>query len=348
LLSRYDLTVNRKFHAFVLAKAQSLVCFLKPRTEVRGNSSRIPSSRINLSGSLHPGSLHPDHFSHGFNLYPGHFLCLFVPRFPRPEAGLVFGGYRQIYRRAERGLCEPARQREKITDPVAEDFLQKWNRKKFGVAQKKIILAIFNEMVRKKVRPYPDFFNYVNTLNIFINSHQPEKYFMPWNDILIRMITDKSNRQFAAFLDATTILFGENLVYKSSTTQWKLSKPVYRFSYDTVPAIEFQKSDLVCYANDDSLMIFGTKGVFYPLVSIWKGEEGLVNWKRAGEAPDKIFARLNRYEIQMWFSKFTADSVSFTHKKYFPSPVMGQYTDKILAGVTEEKASYPRFILTTK
>ncbi|MCX6306554.1 MAG: hypothetical protein NT040_16440 [Bacteroidetes bacterium] len=232
---------------------------------------------------------------------------------------------------------------KKIIAPFMEDFVQKWNQESFNADQKKIIYVMFNEMVKKKIRPYPDFFNYINALNIFVNSHQPYEYFIPWSDILKKLISDKNSRKFGVFLDATTNLFGENLVYKSLTTKWKISRPSFRFSFDTVPVIEFRKSDLVCYANNDSLNIYNTKGVYYPLTNLWKGQDGLVNWKRAGEEPDKIFATLNRYDVQMRFSKFTADSVNFIHKKYFPAAITGRYIDKVLADVTEEKASYPRF-----
>ncbi|MFZ4521885.1 MAG: hypothetical protein ACOYNC_09275 [Bacteroidales bacterium] len=232
---------------------------------------------------------------------------------------------------------------KKVITPFMQDFIQKWSQEKFDPDQKKIIYVMFNEMVKKKIRPYPDFFNYINALNIFINSHQPPDYFLPWSDILKKLITDKNSRKFGVFLDATSNLFEGNLVYKSVTTRWKITQPVFRFSFDTVPVIEFQKSDLVCYANDDSLNIYGTRGIYFPLTNLWKGQEGSVNWKRAGEEPDKIFATLNRYDIQMRFSKFSADSVNFTHKKYFPGSILGKYTDKVLADVTEEKASYPRF-----
>jgi hypothetical protein len=232
---------------------------------------------------------------------------------------------------------------KKIIAPYMEDFVQKWNQEKFNPEHKKIIYAMFNEMVKKKIRPYPDFFNYINALNIFVNSHQPDGYFIPWSDILKKLIIDKNSRKYAAFLDATSNLFAENLVYKSLTTRWKISQPVFRFKFDTVPVIEFQKSDLVCYANDDSLNIYGTQGTYYPLTNLWKGRDGSVNWKRSGEDPTKIYASLSHYDIQMRFSKFTADSVSFTHKKYFPGAITGRYMDKVLADVTEDKASYPRF-----
>jgi len=232
---------------------------------------------------------------------------------------------------------------KKIIAPFMEEFVQKWNQEKFGPEQKKIIYGLFNEMVKKKVRPFPDFFNYINALNIFSNSRQPDEYFIPWSDILKKLIADKNNRKFVVFLDATTNLFSDNLVYKSVTTRWKINKTTFRFIFDSVPVIQFKKSDLVCYANEDSLNIFSTSGTYFPLTNLWMGQDGMVNWKRAGEDPGKVFATLGHYEIQMRFSKFTADTASFTHKKYFPAPIIGRYVDKVLADVTEEKSSYPRF-----
>ena len=61
---------------------------------------------------------------------------------------------------------------KKIIAPSMEDFYQKWKLEKFNASYKKIIYAIFNEMALKKIRPYPDFFSYVNALNIFINTNQ--------------------------------------------------------------------------------------------------------------------------------------------------------------------------------
>jgi hypothetical protein len=237
---------------------------------------------------------------------------------------------------------------KKIIAPYMEEFVQKWNTEIFSPSRKKAIYFICNEMARRKVRPYPDFFNYINVLNVFVNSNQPDRYFHPWSDILKKLIEEKNLRAFTAFLDFSTHLFAENLVYKSSSAKWKLKMPDFRFEYDTVPRMTFLKSDLVCYANDDSLLIYQTKGIYYPLSNIWVGTGGRVDWRRAGHDPDKVYADLVEYRVQMRFARFTADSVSFVYKKYFNSPVMGRYTDKVLADVTEEKASYPRFYSNDK
>lgn len=232
---------------------------------------------------------------------------------------------------------------KKIVALTMEEFVQKWNQEQFGPQQKEIIYTIFNQMVKKKIRPYPDFCNYLSALNIFVNSHQPMVSFAPWSDILNKLLLDKNSRKFTLFMEASINLFNDNLVFKSPTARWKILQPVYSFSYDTVPVLEFQRSDLICYSNGDSLSIYGTKGIYYPLTTLWKGQEGMVNWRRAGQGPDEIFANLGSYDIQMRFSKFSADSVSFTHKKFLPAPISGRYVDKVIPDITEEKASYPRF-----
>ena len=57
---------------------------------------------------------------------------------------------------------------KKIISPFMEDFVQKWNLAKFDPPQKKVIITMFNEMVKKKIRPYPDFFNSPKVLILLI------------------------------------------------------------------------------------------------------------------------------------------------------------------------------------
>ena len=232
---------------------------------------------------------------------------------------------------------------KKMIAPVMEDFVQKWNSEQFIPSQKKMIYGICNDMLKKRFKPYPDFINYIATLNIFLNSHHPESRFEPWSQILTKLAMDKNGRLFVNFLGFSMQLFAKNLIYESSSTRWKTSSDDYLFEFDSVPAVTFERTNLSCYAKDDSLNIHQTKGIYYPISMRWKGQGGTVDWKRAGLDPNQVSASLELYEIQMRFSKFTADSVLFFYRKYFSSPILGIYTDKVLADVTEEKASYPRF-----
>jgi hypothetical protein len=232
---------------------------------------------------------------------------------------------------------------QKLMEPVLTDFFSKWTGARFNDDKKKIIYAVCNEMSRKKLRPFPDFFGYIAALTQFVNSSQPESRFIPWSTILLKLLEDKNSRKYVAFQEFSSYLFTEKLLYKSATTRWKFSDDRWTFQYDSVPSVRFNETSLTCLANDDSLNIYSTGGIYYPLTFFWYGNGGKVDWRRAGEEPTKVFATLKRYRVQTRFSNFTADSVLLTHKKFFAAPLEGKYTDKVLADVTEEKASYPRF-----
>ncbi len=230
-----------------------------------------------------------------------------------------------------------------MSKTLMQSFIQKWNAEKYSPAQKQMIYAVGNVMLKKKMRSFPDFYNYISSLNAFKETHQPEEGLYEWFGILKKMGDNKNSRLMGQFLETSFHFFAEKSIYHSYSTRWKMVDPVYHFRYDSVPVIDFSTSDLICYANDDSLLIFGTKGSYFPLTSQWFGIGGGVNWRRAGIDKNLVYANLATYEIQLKFSRFTADSVEFFHKKYFNYPVIGTYNDKILADVTEEKASYPRF-----
>jgi hypothetical protein len=231
----------------------------------------------------------------------------------------------------------------KIVEQGMVTFVQDWNAEKYDPAKKRIIYDICNQLLKKRVRPFPDFFSYISALNAFTNSRQPEQSFYKWSEILKGMADSKNSRNLLAFLDQTSKLFSDNILYQSSSATWRLTTPKYTFGKDTVPFIVFEKSDLICTSNRDSLTIFNTEGTYYPLSMQWLGNGGRVDWRRAGLDPGQVWADLGRYRIQIRFSKFMADSVEFINKKYFKAPLLGSFSDKVQADVTEEKASYPRF-----
>ena len=64
---------------------------------------------------------------------------------------------------------------------------------------------------------------------------------------------------------------------------------------------------------------------------------------RAGLKSTATFAEWDHgYQVKVKSSELEVDSVSF-NDPYFEKTLFGKVTDKVLANVTEEKASYPRF-----
>jgi hypothetical protein len=232
---------------------------------------------------------------------------------------------------------------KKMSETLMKDFIQKWNAEKYDPLKKKRIYEIANQMLLKGLRPFPDFYNYVSALNVFIDSHQTDGLFDEWFVVLKGLIKVKNSRHFLVFVDQSIALFGEDLIYKSQSARWKVIHPDYHMKFDSVPVLTFQPTTIVCYSNNDSLVIYRTKGILYPLDLLWKGTGGRVDWQRAGLDPDKVYANLKDYRIRLKFASFEADSVEFFNKKFFSFSLFGRYSDKVLANVTEEKALYPTF-----
>ncbi|MGA2821996.1 MAG: hypothetical protein ABSE72_00545, partial [Bacteroidales bacterium] len=231
----------------------------------------------------------------------------------------------------------------KMSAALMKAFIQKWNTEKYNPSKKKLIYAIGNQMLKKGLKPFPDFYNYIKALNVFIDSQQPDERFNEWFIVLKGLQENKNNRYFLQFVEQSIFLFGENLVYKSQSAKWKIMTSDYHMKFDSVPVITFAPSMLVCYANNDSLVIFNTRGVFYPLTFYWIGKGGKVDWQRAGLDPQQVYANVKNYQIQMKYAKVEADSVEFYNKKFFAFSLMGKFSDKVLANVTEDKAQYPTF-----
>ncbi|MCB0380657.1 MAG: hypothetical protein KDD24_05320 [Flavobacteriales bacterium] len=86
-----------------------------------------------------------------------------------------------------------------------------------------------------------------------------------------------------------------------------------------------------------------TKGIYYPTLGKWVGEGGKITWERAGFSPDSVWAEVDHYTIDMKSPTYTIKDVTFYDYNYFADPMKGVFEEKVLANVSEEKATYPRF-----
>ncbi len=232
---------------------------------------------------------------------------------------------------------------KKTAKEFIELFTTEWNSGKISDEKKKLIIATANKMLKKKMKPIPHFKNYFSAIINFNNTNQTQISYKAWEESLDKLINRPTSTQFVDFLEISNFLFTENILYQSSTTTWKSNNNNYYFEFDSIPRIIFPSLNLSCYANNDSSVIYNTKGVYYPTLGKWNGQEGKILWERAGFSEDSVYANLNTYDINVKYSKYSIDSVTFYNKIYFSEPLLGKLDEKILAHQDEDKATYPRF-----
>ena len=235
--------------------------------------------------------------------------------------------------------------RKKEGKEMIEAFTPVWYGGNFTSKEREEVYAICDVMLKKRMRPFPDFKSYLTTLVGFVNTKQPRSSFTAWQTSLEKLIGGRTKRQFSEYLLFCNNLFSENSIYKSLTTTWNSSSGQYSFEIEEgEPVIRFDENmNLRCYAKKDSAVIWGTKGVYYPLKKIWKGAGGKVTWERAGFTKDQVYAELKNYRVETKKSTYKADSVTFYNNIYFDKPLGGVLRERVLANVKAEKANYPQF-----
>jgi len=234
--------------------------------------------------------------------------------------------------------------RKKEGKEIMDEFTIVWNADNFTPAERQSIYKTCNLMLKKRMRPFPDYKNYINALNNFIRTSQPKASFSVFQSSLEGLINGKSKKKFSDYLTFCYNLFRENAIHKSPTALWKSDNNHYQLEYaDGKPKVVFPALKLSCFAKKQNAEILNTSGVYYPLEYKWVGEGGVVNWLRAGLDENSVYANLGHYEIMTKSAKYEADSVSFINKEYFNQPLIGKLTDKVLANVTTVNATYPRF-----
>jgi hypothetical protein len=231
---------------------------------------------------------------------------------------------------------------KKEGEKIHEEFSLLWNAGSFSPEQQKSIFATSNAMLKKRMKAFPDFKNYLNALMSFIASNQTSQSFDAWQASQDRLL-EMPSKHFANYIKSCNELFRDNSLYSSTSTRWYTLSKNYTFEFDSVPKIVFAKMDLICVTKGDSSVIYGTEGSFYPTTDLFVGKGGKVNWLRAGFEENTINAILNNFRIDVRSSEYSADSVLFTNTVYFQKPLLGSFRDKILANVSPDNATYPRF-----
>ncbi|MES2592142.1 MAG: hypothetical protein V4608_09675 [Bacteroidota bacterium] len=224
-----------------------------------------------------------------------------------------------------------------------EQFTLAWNSPKYNEKLKKATYNSCNLMIKKKLRILPEYKSYLTSVMNFVNSNQSEDNFIAWQECINKILSGKIIKYYSEYLEMSENLFASNTFYKSAVVEYSSSNNNYKFEYDSVPIVIFPGLNLRCFNNqNDSGIVYNTKGTYYPYTGIFIGQNGKVNWKRAGLEENAVYAELKKYQITLKTSGFTADSVMFYNTNYFQKPLKGRLTEKV---VSEKGAniSYPRF-----
>lgn len=226
-----------------------------------------------------------------------------------------------------------------------EDFEEVyWKTGKVSDDIKQAMYKNTNLMLKKKFRPAPEYYSYINTIKAIVDKNVPMTTFLDWQSCFTSVGGGRLNKPFSDFIQMSENLFGENKFYKTASGEWRTDGGSWKFACDSVPAISFTNITLVGTSKKDSTKIYNTSGVYYPTTGVWQGKGGKINWLRAGIKDEDTYAELKNYSFPVKGFSFVADSVTFHDNIHFKGkPLSGRVTEKLVADAQEKTANFPRF-----
>lgn len=213
----------------------------------------------------------------------------------------------------------------------------------YSEAEQERIYDIADLLQKKRFRPFPFIEYYLTSLMAFPGSPQEGEGFDTWLNTL-EYLSEKSKRDMEEYLTMTDLLFNDNTFYSTSSSTWKSDNAGWQFAFDGNDyTVEFPELNLICLAKGDSAVIYATGGTYFPATDKFSGREGKITWERAELDPNEVYAVITEpYDLSMRSSFFSIENVRF-YNTFFPQPLIGTVEEKLLANVTPENASYPRF-----
>lgn len=222
-----------------------------------------------------------------------------------------------------------------------ENFELVWYGGKLSETQRTKVYEISNAMLKKRMRPYPQFETFLFSLVSFVESGQSEESYQAWMVSLEKLVGGRKKKDFETYLKISSDLFSDNILYRSASTTWQSNNSDYQFVYDSLPKIIFPDLNLRCFAKRDSSVIYNTKGVYYPTKGYFVGDGGKITWERVGLDVNETYGIIKDYQIRVKTAGYSVDSVIF-YNSFFAQPLLGKVSEKVLAK-SGKQATYPRF-----
>ena len=237
----------------------------------------------------------------------------------------------------------PARQLMQV-QPVLDTFAILYNSGTLTEGQKSQIHSTVETFPAMRLRPVPDVILYLQGVISVLKTHHAEDNFDTWHRSFRENLNLRGQRQVLDNWQRSLPLFEHNVVHSRASLAWKLTVPNYTLAYENnTLKVVFPLGNIICISHNDSLIIYNTQGFVNLLENRLYGTGGKITWERVLLDPNRVYAQLDEFVIDLSVARFEADSVRFFNLDLFSFPINGRVSDRIISDVRPESATFPRF-----
>lgn len=224
----------------------------------------------------------------------------------------------------------------------------------FSDALFKRMIATSDLILEKKLKPYPELYDYVFSMYALVNSKQSAESVEAWHKTVDNMLDARNVKKFKDFIALSSTFFSERILTQKTNYTWYYEGGSFSFDSDGKAFFILTGGNLVCRVDNrddraarknpfvDSILVENTDGVFDPFLQKWEGRKGKITWEKVGLSRNNTYAEIENYSIALKSSNFTADSVLF-HTPLFAQPILGKFTDRAFISNREEDKLFPQF-----
>ncbi len=231
------------------------------------------------------------------------------------------------------------KEKQSEANKLLEQFTLFWNNPQNSNELQLSFIDVANAMLKKRMRPFPQFEDVIQVYSVFIN-HELSDQYQEWAKI-VKYHVEKDQSTFHLLMDRYYQFFNANIIAKETHAKWVVYGSAVKIGIENEPFIAFDEVNLVGCSSQDSVVIYETSGKYYPGMLRWNGNKGEINWERAGYS--NIKATFNKYSVDVRFSQVKVENASLYYPRLFSQPILGVIEDKANVAKTEEEAMYPTF-----
>jgi hypothetical protein len=221
----------------------------------------------------------------------------------------------------------------------------------FTADQLKIVASTLNRMQKERLSVNPYTGQYIEAASYSLRlAGSGFDRFSSWHLMLDEMFKIKeemrSSEQFKNFmLFSVSFLQNQTIRESEGGQNWIATSDRYQFILnDKRPSVQWDITDIKLKRGTDSIIIYQTKGSYFPLDFKWVADGGKVRWGDRIDEMKEVEATLSHYEIDTRRGLFEADSVMLKYPLLLGSEqFMGKIEDKMTVGNERAEGSYPRF-----
>ncbi len=238
--------------------------------------------------------------------------------------------------------------KREIMDEAYRNFAKQARNNAFTPEEISVVVQTMNGMLAQKMTASPYFLDYLRCLGAAKKEEKKAgEHFKEFHKVLAGLLADIEKGQlnpYANFLTFAFNFYEKNTIYTDGTFSWIANGDPYIFEYkEKKPQVSFEKLVLICARKQDSIAILNTKGIFFPLEFLWKGNGGKVNWTKFG-LEQNVYAAFTDYSIDVKKVIYNVPKVKLHYSQLFPDgDIEGSFEDKLIFENKAVEGSYPRF-----